>query len=203
MSCSGSDFCGSLLYMELAEWEQQQASSSLRGVTCQGWPDRRQLRGANHKVSNGIVNLVADKKRRKFRDGIHSKPNTADPSLIWLKHSHQILARNSVPSHRDAHGNNFSRGTPKMCMFMSKFKSLIYLAWAVLNLTGGRHFLNQKIYGTHKAHLWSNFCYQWFSVCCLFFNPLFGIFAIYYSCTARKARARDDTRDHLIRGRYR
>ena len=54
---------------------------------------------------------------------------------------------------RDAHGNNFSRGTPKMCMFMSKFKSLIYLAWAVLNLMGGRHFLNQEIYGTHKAHL--------------------------------------------------
>jgi len=43
--------------------------------------------------------------------------------------------------------------------------------------------------------------YMWFSVCCLLFNPLFGIFAIYYSCTARQARKRDDDHDHLIRGR--
>jgi len=43
--------------------------------------------------------------------------------------------------------------------------------------------------------------YMWFSVCCLLFNPLFGIFAIYYSCTAREARKRDDGHDHLIRGR--
>jgi len=43
--------------------------------------------------------------------------------------------------------------------------------------------------------------YMWFSVCCLLFNPLFGLFAIYYSCTARRAREKDDQHDHLIRGR--
>jgi len=43
--------------------------------------------------------------------------------------------------------------------------------------------------------------YMWFSVCCLLFNPLFGIFAIYYSCTARRAREKEDDHDHLIRGR--
>lgn len=43
--------------------------------------------------------------------------------------------------------------------------------------------------------------YMWFSLCCLLFNPLFGIFAIYYSCTARRARKREDDHDHLIRGR--
>jgi len=43
--------------------------------------------------------------------------------------------------------------------------------------------------------------YMWFSVCCLLFNPLFGIFAIYYSCTARRAREKEDEHDHLVRGR--
>lgn len=43
--------------------------------------------------------------------------------------------------------------------------------------------------------------YMWFSVCCLLFNPLFGLCAIYYSCTARRSRDLGDKHDWLIRGR--
>jgi len=43
--------------------------------------------------------------------------------------------------------------------------------------------------------------YMWFSMCCVLFNPLFGLFAVYYSCTARRARKNEDWHDQLIRGR--